>query len=141
MKLDGKTPIHIFFILLFVLMAVSYFRQKITLSNKLASCTKYTIAKVTRIKYRKFHPWIVYEFNFNGKVFEMDDPANPQNTGEWLSTDVKSLAKRKFWVQLSCENPDFHNLLWDIAVPDTFKYIPANGWEKLPSELKPYKKE
>lgn len=141
MKLNRINPAHILSIILLGLCAVFYLRDRIRLNSKLEECSFYSVANVTSIKYRKSHPYIVYEFNFKGKLVEKDDPANPQNTGDWVSTDTKALANRRFWVQLSCNDPDFHKLLWDVAVPDTLQNIPVNGWEKLPTGLKPYKKK
>lgn len=141
MKLNRINPAHIFSFILLGLCAVLYLRDRIRLNSKLEKCSFYSVASVTRIKYRRLHPYIVYEYNFKGKLIEKDDPANPQNTGDWVTTDTKALANRRFWVQLSCDDPNFHKLLWDVAVPDTLLNIPVKGWEKLPSGLKHYKNE
>jgi hypothetical protein len=141
MKLNKINPAHIFSIILLGLCAVFYVRDRIRLNSKLGKCSLYTVAKVTRIKYRKSHAWIVYEYKFKGNAIEKDDPANPGSFDEWLNKDIQELAKRRFWVQMSCEDPNFHKLLWDVAVPDTLQNIPVNGWEKLPFGLKSYNNE
>ena len=122
------------------LFVVYYFAYNFYKNLELEDCSFYTVANVIEIKYRKSHAWMKYQFHWKEQLINWEDPANPSNTGYYLYTDTKAIAQRRFWVQVNCENPQWHILLWKVAVPDTLKVIPANGWEKLPPGLKPYKK-
>jgi len=127
----------ILFFIVVGLFAIYYFQYYYRLQLKLDKCSVYTVAKVTEIKYRKRSPWFVYEFSLSGTRMARSEPAK-----RWVlkdigvSTDVKALLKRRFWVQVSCEDSSWYKLNWDIEVPDTLQNIPINGWRKLPNGLK-----
>ena len=119
-------------------LIIVYSMNTIKRKTRLNDCSFFTVAKVSEVKYRKGHAWIVYDFKHLGKKIERDDPANPWNTGDWWKSDVKALSNRRFWVQVNCEDPKWHKLLWNLAVPDTLENIPVNGWKVLPHGLRPY---
>lgn len=43
--------------------------------------------------------------------------------------------KKHFFVKVSCTEENNISVIWDIPVPDTLKFVPANGWDKIPYGL------
>ena len=144
MKVDSNsnkqliTPIQgfLFFAAVVVLLISWYFFARAYEDHQFDKCSRYTIAKVERVKHRNLKAWIVYSFTLNNKKVEYDNPANPTDTGDWLKDDENSLIKRRFWIRVYCNDYDVHRLLWKPAVPETLKYIPNDGWTNAPFERK-----
>lgn len=43
--------------------------------------------------------------------------------------------KKRLFVKYSCVNNHISKLIWNVSVPDTLNYIPADGWAKIPYNL------
>jgi hypothetical protein len=109
-------PVLVFFVILFI-----YFE------NKLEKCSRITVCRVIGFE-SDFEggssPLFAYEYN----------SVTYKNGGAGDMSNINHLNSRYF-LKISCEKPSIVKIIRDVHVPDTLKFIPTNGWEKLPYNL------
>ncbi|MBO0939084.1 hypothetical protein J2I47_21195 [Fibrella sp. HMF5335] len=132
-ELATKSQVAFFLLCVIAFFLTFEYVKKQSREKEFAQCSRFTIAKVDRLKYRKLRYEIIYSFSINEKQIEYDDRTGPNDTGDWLSQKPDSLRHRRFWVQLDCGDPKTHKLLWDYRVPDSVSFIPKEGWKTLPT--------
>ncbi|WP_207509788.1 hypothetical protein [Telluribacter humicola] len=135
---EKKIKLAIFFILVALFM-VFYAYDKYRLQEKLRQCSIYTVAKPTRTFRLRGKFRLEYIYIINGEKFIMDDPANIYDTGgSWWERNKEELMRRRYWIQVWCEDYRKHKILWDLDVPDSLVTIPGLGWKELPAGLPAY---
>ena len=101
-------------------------------SKKLSHCSVYTIGNIDRVFTIRGQTRIDYYYNVGEKTAKTTEGVNNFDTNESWSVDVEKLSKRRLLLQVSCHDINVNRILWDIPVPDTLRYVPANGWKEIP---------
>ena len=95
--------------------------------NKINKCSRITVGTVIG-----FEPSFeggsspVFRYSFSSTLFN--------NYGGGDMTNINKLNSRYF-LRISCEDPNISKVIEGILVPDTLNFIPENGWEKIPYKL------
>ena len=122
------------FYLTFLVLIIALLSKQWYNKNKISTCHKVTIATVIggsgSFSTRR---GLTYTYKYNSIQFS-DSDGNIQDYSYFK--DFKKYKNKKYFVKLSCDNPSISELIWDIEVPDTLKFIPIDGWSKIPYELK-----
>ncbi len=99
------------------------------IKQRLASCNRVNIGILTH-----------YQVSFEGnKLPVISHKLNGQIYSGIASIKHNKIGARYF-LRYHCNNPSTFRIIENISVPDTLKYIPTNGWKKVPYELERYKK-
>ncbi|WP_147322774.1 hypothetical protein [Emticicia sp. C21] len=97
----------------------------------MSQCTKVTVGTVKRTTFVNDSAvkTVYFDIEYNGEKLTIDDDygGKMKNKGE------------RYFIVLSCTRPNFSEAYWDIPVPDTLKFIPQNGWDKIPYNLEKIK--
>lgn len=111
--------------------------KKNELKEKLEKCSVYTVGVVTRIHTLRKIPRMKYKYSIKGVIIENDHTIGlfDGNKDEFWNIDTDKLANRRLMLRVYCNDVKANKILWDIAIPDTLKYIPANGWKEIPYGL------
>ena len=105
-------------------------------NKKLSKCSVYTIGTITRVYTLRGQTRAAYYYKINGKNVEKTKGVNNFDTNESWSVDMDKLRTRRLMLQVYCNDINVHRVLWDVAVPDTLRYIPTNGWKQIPFKAK-----
>lgn len=119
-------------IVVVIFLILVYLIQNKRLSEKLAHCSSYTIAEVTRVYRLRGMAHVVYWYKIGTQKVENDKSVNVYDTGESWMVNLHNLQKRRLLIQVYCADKTEHRIRWDIQVPDTLRYIPVEGWKELP---------
>lgn len=100
--------------------------------EKLADCSKYTIAHVTRVYMSRGQTRVTYQYKLNSDTAEIDEGVNNSDTNEYWFVDRDKLRKRRLLLRVYCTDINVHRIVWDVTISDTLQHIPAEGWNKIP---------
>jgi len=116
----------IFYLIFFLLIAI--LSKQWNNKNKISTCHKITIATVIggsgSFSTRR---GLTNSIQFSGSDGNIQDFSS--------FNDFQKYKNKKYFVKLSCDSPSISELIWDIEVPNTLKFIPIDGWPKIPYEL------
>lgn len=101
---------------------------------KINECSRITIATITG-KSGSFSTakTLNYVYKCDANVFFGVDGEGIKDYDFFKSFNVAE--KKRVFVNYSCVNNNISKLVWNISVPDTLNYIPADGWAKIPYNL------
>jgi len=93
-------------------------------NKKLEKNHKFTIGTINEIRGAKGGPIAVFTYNVNGKLY----------TGDLIIGDQSGRVKenQRVYLKYCTEEPDLTETILYPPVTDSIKYVPANGWDKLP---------
>jgi len=114
----------------------SLYLKKRAINKQLNQCSAYTVATIDKVYTSRMMPHAVYNFSISGREFEMDTAVNSFDTGETWSVDMDQLKRRRLFIQVYCDSPAVHQILWDISVPDSLEQPPIDGWKVVPTWAK-----
>ena len=118
------------FIILIGGMIRFYINQENDAKDKILECPIITIAYPDKFVPRSK---IYYSFYLNGKKSNSSYTMPFPNMGKFKRDN--NLIYERFWVQVNCKDNSINRIYWEAKVPDTLKFIPANGWDKIPYGL------
>ncbi|MBD2705649.1 hypothetical protein IC229_33890 [Spirosoma sp. BT702] len=134
-------PKFVLNILFFSVVFISIFFWTLDINekkeSKLQTCSRYTIGTITDISKRAYKSadW-VYVFTYSNQRVERAGRPNPINLHQWIFGSnnpwENNWKGHRIWVQVYCNDPKFHRVLWDKEVPDSIRNIPESGWEVIP---------
>lgn len=108
---------------------IAYYFQQKALDKKLTECSVYTAANITRIYRLRGFLYAEYNYKLGNKVIKVDEGVNYYDIFESSASYQQKLESRKyFFLKVYCNDPNIHQLIWDVQVPDTLTKIPVNGW-------------
>jgi len=107
-----------------------YSKQESEKTEKLKECSFFTV--ITPIKMpdrRKMY----YFYNYHSERHENNTSVNEDDLGAGYTSE--NALKKRYWIQVHCNDFQTDRVRWDVPVPDTLQYIPVNGWDKIPYGL------
>ncbi len=129
---ESRKPFYAFLVFLGVLTFVYLFRyvRRTLIRESLDDCSYHTVLYPVRMpKSTKMY----FHFFYNGGKYEGATKLGAEDVGfHWNSSEILN---KRYWVEVSCEDYKTFQVNWDISVPDTLKYVPENGWAKIPYGL------
>ena len=128
-----KSGISFAGVIIFLTLYGRYRSQE--LINKLHSCSYYTISKPVRAYKRNWMPRLTYSYTIKSQKIEETESVGVLESGSIWGIDLDELSHKRLLVQVYCKDLNKHKILWDITIPDTLQYIPANGWKEIPYGL------
>ncbi len=134
MKKTDKIALFCFIFVVFGSITLFLLQEK-RLDNELDECSIYSVADVTKVYQLRGITYAKYKFRIDTTVINDETSVGPTDTGEWWDIDREKLRKRRLLIKISCRNFNANKVIWDSFVPDTLKFIPANGWKKIPFSL------
>lgn len=99
--------------------------------EKFESCSFYTVMEPRNMS---SYNYMRYDFYYDYVRFSSSSTVSAWNLGFFYNPDIA--INNKYWVQVHCHDMKLNQVLWKIPVPDTLKYIPPKGWNKIPYGLK-----
>lgn len=130
-EISPKTSNIIGFGLLSVLLIVCFIQDR-NERQKLYACSTYTIGEIARVHTLRGQTYVAYHYKINAKTVEADDNVTNFDTNEPWTVDMNKLSKRRLLIRVYCNDINVHRIVWDVAVPDTLRNIPAQGWNYIP---------
>ncbi len=127
---ETKRNFYITFSFIITVILLNYWHNNYMLSL----CTKISIATVTGGSGGfSTGKSLLYTYKFKNKEFYGSDGSGVKDYSSFV--DFSIYKNKKYFVKISCTNPDISELCWEVVVPDTLQYIPPNGWDKIPYGL------
>lgn len=99
---------------------------------KLYACSVYTIGIISRVHTLRGHTYATYNYRINEKTVQADRNVTNFDTDEPWSVDMNKLSKRRLLVRVYCNDINVHRIVWDVAIPDTLRHVPIQGWKEIP---------
>lgn len=120
--------------LIFAFVIISVLIHQCNYETKMNDCNRITIATITG-KSGGFSTakTLNYVYKCDANVFFGADGEGIKDYDFFINFNVAE--KKRFFVKYSCVDNNISKLIWNVSVPDTLKYIPADGWAKIPYNL------
>lgn len=120
--------------LIFAFVIIGLFISHCNNETKINDCNRITIATITG-KSGGFSTTktLNYTYKCDANVFFGADGEGIKDYDFFKNFSIAE--KKRFFVKYSCVNNNISKLIWNISVPDTLNYIPADGWAKIPYDL------
>ena len=113
---------------LLIVFCLCLFYKACNQTYELDSYSRYTVGVITE-NYRSayYAKQTRYQFQVNGVLYIKGESYTGGEVG------------KRYFVKFSCKNPNYSELIDYNPVPDTLKYVPPEGWNKIPKGLEIYK--
>lgn len=120
--------------LIFAFVIIGLLIHHFSNEGEVKECSRITIATITG-KSGGFSTakTLNYVYKCDAKVFFGADGEGIKDYDFYKNFNIAE--KKRFFVKYSCVNNNISKLVWNISVPDTLTYIPADGWAKIPYDL------
>jgi hypothetical protein len=126
-----KTEQYVYIFMIAVLLGVTIY--SLYVGYAVRKCSRISLVSPTRIVGSgKIGYHLDFTFSINNRII---DGSNRIPRDIYSDHKDSYFLKNRFFIKVSCENDNFHRIVWDFVVPDTLQYVPANGWDKIPYGL------
>lgn len=130
-KLDkNRNKGAIAFTVICIILFSLYYIQENNIDKKFDKCYRITVASPYKLIRQKN---MYFTFELNGK--KINETAGVSSGDVGLHWNNNFVLEKRFWLKVYCDDFKVNRVIWDIPVPDTLKFIPANGWDKIPYGL------
>jgi hypothetical protein len=110
--------------------AYSFWKQEKGITNKIESCSFVTVMTPTRMP--DSHK-VYFTFMYNDSLVRSTGTVGAGDLGMFYSID--KILNSRYFISVYCNDLQINRVIWNVKVPDTLRFIPKKGWDKIPNNL------